>query len=120
MFRNFATKVTYEMRTWTILLLLPLALSLLGGCRPSQPLVTTPPAPPCTHEGTVRDFTGLDGCGLMIVMADGRRLEPASLPDSSFTLREGQQIRFSYQSAPELMSVCMGGPLVHLTCIALR
>lgn len=106
------------MRIWMLSLLL---LAVLG-CRTHTPPLYPPtrPALPCTHEGTVKDLTGLDGCGLLIELPDGKRLEPASLSDSTFTLREGQRIRFSYQPATDQMSVCMAGQLVHITCIALR
>lgn len=121
MFGFFATKVTQEMHIWILLLAM-----VTFGCRVShsrgsqEEKPVTRPALSCTHEGVVKDLTGLDGCGLMIELPQGQRLEPASLPDSTFTLRAGQRIRFSYKPAPDMMSVCMGGQLVHITCIALR
>ncbi len=71
----------------------------------------------CETEGTVKDFTGLDGCGLLIVLESGRKLEPVIIDDKDFKLRDGQKIRFDYKAEREVMSVCMGGMTVRITCI---
>lgn len=73
--------------------------------------------PNCKVSGKVIDQSNLDGCRLLIVLEDGQRLEPVSMVDKSFKLKAGQNIRLSYEQEKEMMSVCMGGMLVKITCI---
>lgn len=75
---------------------------------------TTPDAHTCLHKGKVQDFTGLDGCRLLIVLQDGRRLEPIS---HSETLKDQQTIMFNYEIVEDAMSICMAGKIVRLTCL---
>ncbi|MFT5168468.1 MAG: hypothetical protein ACI8P3_003711, partial [Saprospiraceae bacterium] len=51
----------------------------------------------CKTLATVKDFTGLDGCSLMIVLDNGDRLLPAKMNDENFVLRDGQQIKLDYK-----------------------
>ncbi len=74
----------------------------------------------CTHEGTVKDFTGLDGCKLLIVMDDGTKLLPQTINDDSFVLAEHQRISFSYKEIEDAVSICMTeNAIVEVTCIKL-
>ncbi|MEM1324690.1 MAG: hypothetical protein AAGI23_01990 [Bacteroidota bacterium] len=70
----------------------------------------------CNTKGTVKDYAGLDGCGLLIELEDGKRLEPAEVADD-FELKDGQQIAFDYEIMPEMASICMAGKIVRITCI---
>ena len=71
----------------------------------------------CNSTGEVKDFTGLDGCQLMIVMEDGKKLLPGSILVNDVTLEAGQKIRFDYRPI-EMMSVCMAEDLiVEITCL---
>lgn len=65
----------------------------------------------CT-EGTVKDFTGLDGCGKMIVLNDGTVLEPVSLPPGT-TLVPGGKACIVYKEKPAI-SICMAGETVEI------
>ena len=71
----------------------------------------------CKTLGTVKDITGLDGCGLMIVLENGKRVDPVVIEDKNFKLRDGQRIRFTYEQEREVMSICMNGQTVRVTCI---
>jgi PKD repeat protein len=72
--------------------------------------------PDCNLTGTVKDFTGLDGCGLLIVLDNGEVLEPAVIvPD--FTLRNGQRVRLAYTPLKDMASICMAGTLARIECI---
>ena len=62
--------------------------------------------------GTVKDFTGLDGCGMMIVLDTGEQLEILSLP-SNTTLIEDRRVRIEYKPEPR-NSICMAGITVHI------
>lgn len=85
----------------------------------------------CTVPATVRDLTGLDGCGFVLELEDGSRLEPlrvfrcgtpplakeeADDPLLNFEMHDGQKVRISYTET-ESPSICMVGPVVKITCI---
>ena len=70
----------------------------------------------CDTIGTVEDMTGLDGCNLMIVLENGTKLQPVRVvPD--FELKAGTKVSFSYRPLPDMMSTCMAGTIVEITCI---
>jgi hypothetical protein len=93
----------------------------------------------CTHcmdetkcgstYATVKDFSGLDGCGWVLVKDNGEKLEPyfpgnpgnESLnTDSfspSFSLRDGQRVRIGYEVLEDMASICMIGKTVKIICI---
>jgi hypothetical protein len=74
----------------------------------------------CKTQGTVQDFTGLDGCRLLIVTEDGKKLLPGSILDEDFQLEAGQEISFDYRPV-DMMSVCMAeDEIVEITCIKLK
>ena len=73
--------------------------------------------PSCGTLATVKDNTGLDGCGFLIVLDNGQRLEPLVMEDKTFKFKDGQRIRLNYEQELEMMSVCMGGMGVKVTCI---
>lgn len=80
-----------------------------------NPIKTT--SSKCTTEGKVKDMTGLDGCKFLIELADGTKLNPIEFSDKSFELKDGQKIRFSYESV-DAMNICMAGETVKITCIS--
>ncbi len=69
------------------------------------------------YTGNVVDYTGLDGCGLMIELNNGDRLEPVKLPDG-FVLKEGQYLKLNYSPLTHVGSICMAGTIAHITCVA--
>lgn len=74
----------------------------------------------CNHSGVVKDFTGLDGCRLLIVTDAGKKLLPAALPEMDFELKDGQKIKFDYKET-DGMSICMAEDMiVEITCIELK
>ena len=90
--------------------------------------------PECEFTGTVRDMTGLDGCGWVIIKDDGEKLEPLMpalmcgtppIPDEvkedplyNWEFEDGQRIHFSYAET-ESASICMVGKVVSITCIGI-
>lgn len=85
----------------------------------------------CSTFATVRDLTGLDGCGFVFELEDGTRLEPVRLlfcgtppmpkevtedPLYGFEFVDGKRVKISYEEVGS-MSVCMVGPTVKITCI---
>ncbi len=75
---------------------------------------TIPNANACLHKGKVQDFTGLDGCRLLIVLEHGSRLEPINYSE---TLKNEQTIMFNYETVEDAISICMAGKIVRLTCL---
>jgi hypothetical protein len=81
---------------------------------------------------TVRDLTGLDGCGFVFELTDGTRLEPMRLmycgtpplpkevtedPLYDFQFVDGKQVRLGYEEIQGAVSICMVGKIVRITCI---
>lgn len=86
----------------------------------------------CTTYATVRDLTGLDGCGFVFELEDGSRIEPVRTvmfcgtpplpkeitedPLYNFEFANGKRVKISYEET-ESLSICMVGPVVKITCI---
>jgi hypothetical protein len=66
-------------------------------------------------NGTVKDFTGLDGCRMMIVLDSGQRLEPVFIP-SNTTLIANRRVTIKYEAA-NAFSICMAGLTVKITSL---
>ena len=74
----------------------------------------------CDQQGTVRDFSDLDGCTLMIVTDTDQKLLPVKIEPPGFNLKAGQRIRFSYTEAEGMANICMAEDMmVNITCIQL-
>jgi len=74
--------------------------------------------PSCETLATVKDNSGLDGCKFLIILDENdKRLEPLVVEDKTFEFKDGQRIRLNYEIEREIMSVCMGGMGVKVTCI---
>jgi len=73
----------------------------------------------CTELGTIKDFTGLDGCKMMIVLDNGEKLQPVNYDKSKLDqeLKDGQRIKFAYKEVDDMVSNCMAGKMVEVTCI---
>jgi hypothetical protein len=86
----------------------------------------------CTTYATVRDLTGLDGCGFVFELEDGSTIEPilptlfcgTPLPPKEITedplygfeFAEGKVVKISYKETKRA-SICMVGPMAEITCI---
>jgi hypothetical protein len=85
----------------------------------------------CSTPATIRDLTGLDGCGWVFELQDGARLEPIwaeafcgfgqykeenSLHDFEFV--DGKPVLINYEIIENGVSICMVGPVVKITCIS--
>jgi len=87
------------------------------------------PATACTTLATVKDKQGLDGCGYILTLDNGQKLEPvswdvtsplpndASQPLQNFSLKDGQRVSIGYNEV-EAASICMVGQIVAITCIS--
>ena len=73
----------------------------------------------CSTNGIVKDFSGLDGCGLLIIGTNGDKFLPINTDQLDFTLQNGQKIRFSYKKVKDMASICMMGTMIDITCLSL-
>lgn len=87
----------------------------------------------CSTLATVRNLTGLDGCGWVFELEDGTRLEPywqwgwcgtPPLPQGvtedplyNFEYVEGKKVLINYEEVNDVASICMVGPIVKITCL---
>lgn len=71
----------------------------------------------CDERVQVVSKKGLDGCGLMFQLADGSLLEPTTWDVTEPDLEEGQEYAISYED-DKMMSICMAGKTVTITCIS--
>jgi hypothetical protein len=71
------------------------------------------------QAATIEDFTGLDGCGLVIKLQNGEVLEPVNLNDFNITPTDGLKVWVKYHEVG-MMSICMVGPTVEIDCLAKR
>ena len=70
-------------------------------------------------DGELKNFTGLDGCGWVIVLDDGSKLEPTNLASFNVPLVDGQKISVSYHEI-QAASICMVGKMVEIECLCER
>ncbi len=89
----------------------------------------------CQTPATVRNLSGLDGCGWVFELNDGAKLIPywpwfcgtPPLPKAmtedplyNFEFAEGKVVFINYELMPDMNSVCMAGPVVKITCLSER
>jgi hypothetical protein len=87
---------------------------------------------PGAVSATVRNLTGLDGCGFVFVLKDGTKLEPLLLaycgtpplseeitedPLFDFEWVDGKKVFITYE-VTKAGSYCMVGPVVKITCLS--
>jgi len=110
----------------TIVLAVVVLLTSLFKCNRSEKTAEYVPVG-CSEMASVVDFTGLDGCGLMLVLDDGTRLNPEKRvyiqapkreddPLYYFTLVAGEKVKIAYKETSG-MDACMAGKIVFITCI---
>jgi hypothetical protein len=64
-------------------------------------------------KGTLHDYTGLDGCGMLIDLENGSTLEPTNLSDfqGDVSITDGQKVWIKYHEI-SAGSICMVGKVV--------
>lgn len=73
---------------------------------------------PNQFEGTLIDMSSLDGCGWMIKLTDGSRLNPINLDDFSITLLNNNKVNLSFSENTDMMDTCMAGKIISIICIS--
>ena len=76
----------------------------------------------CTdaQEATIIDRTGLDGCHWLLKLSDGSSLEPTNLSDFDIELVDNKLVFVSYTERTDMVSICMVGAIVDITCMEER
>ena len=69
-------------------------------------------------RATVVDMTGLDGCGRLLILEDGRKLLPTNLHATLAEMTTDQQVSISFKIVEDMASICMAEDhMVELTCL---
>jgi hypothetical protein len=69
---------------------------------------------PETTHGVIRDFSNIDGCGLVIELDDGTIIVPYLL-DKSLMFADGQEVEFTYKELPDMDYECTAGLIAEIT-----
>ncbi len=64
-------------------------------------------------KGWVKDMSSIAGCGLTIVLEDGKSLMPLEML-TKFELKEGQRVSIAYEKLGNIMTICMAGTPVRI------
>lgn len=98
------------MKTLISILIVTLFLNF-PGCQKEEPVISD------ELQGTVKDYTGLDGCGFIIELDNGEKLEPAEIVDTAFVLYDGQRVLVTFSELKDMGSICMVGKIVRIETI---
>ncbi len=72
-------------------------------------------SPPAEMYGVVKDMTGLDGCGIMIILDSGLKLEIRGMP-LGVMLEKDKRVAVTYKRV-QAISICMAGDIVEITSL---
>ena len=70
-------------------------------------------------KGTLINKTGLDGCGWMIALQDGKTVNPTNLNSFDIKLIDNTKITFGYKEKNDLFDTCMSGKIIEITCLTI-
>jgi hypothetical protein len=73
-----------------------------------------------SKNGVLKNFTGLDGCDWVIVLDDGKKLEPSNLSEYKIGLSEGKKVSIRYSPIKNTYTACMVGEFVEIKCMKER
>ena len=77
----------------------------------------------CSHsvKAELKDLSVLDGCGFVIELKNGNKLEPLNLSDFDIDLNDGKKIWVSYHLTTKMIATaCMVGDIVEIECLTNR
>jgi hypothetical protein len=105
-----------------------LLILIIAGCEKDRT-----PLPECSTQATIKNLTGLDGCGYVFELNDGTIIEPYRVPlfcgtpplpkeitqDPLYQLSwiEGKKVMISFDVIDTLLSTCMAGKIAKVTCL---
>ena len=70
--------------------------------------------------GNFKDLNGLDGCGMIIELENGDKLNPVNLEAMNVEAVDGKKVFLTYTKLEDAMSICMVGDMVEITCIEVQ
>jgi hypothetical protein len=74
---------------------------------------------PDSEHATLKNLTGLDGCSWVLVLDNGKKLEPTNLKKFyNIKLEDGKEVYVKYETKPLAASICMVGTIVEIICIS--
>ena len=72
----------------------------------------------CDIKATLRDYTGLDGCGFVLVLDNGEVLEMGGFDEEpDFQFNDGMEVSISYEEMQGMATICMVGSIVRIMCM---
>ena len=72
----------------------------------------------CDIKATLRDYTGLDGCGFVLVLDNGEVLEMGGFDEEpDFQFNDGMEVSISYEEMQGVATICMVGSIVRIMCM---
>lgn len=77
---------------------------------------------PCPNgvKGEFTNLNGLDGCGMLITLEDGKKINPVNLTEFDVEAIDGKKVWIEYAVQKDMMSICMVGEMVEVKCISYR
>lgn len=92
-------------------------LVLWGACNTSK----NKSASACEMQAEVKDFSQLDGCRLLIVTPDGKKLSPINWDQWESIAKADTKITLGYKEVEPQMSICMSeDAFIEITCASIR
>ena len=70
-----------------------------------------------SEAGVLKNLTGFDGCGWIILLPNSTKLEPINLDDFDIELIENKSVCIQYQIKTDFASICMVGQIVEIYSI---
>lgn len=105
------------MRTATTCLMMFALFVVFSACKTSKAKA----AGNCDTQAEVKDFSQLDGCGLLIVVPDGKKLSPVNWDQWESIAKADLEINLSYKEVEPRMSICMTeSAFIEITCASIR
>ena len=72
-------------------------------------------------KAELKDLSGLDGCGYVIELENGNKLNPLNLCDFDIDLKDGNKIWVNYHLTNNFIgTTCMVGNIIEIDCIINR
>jgi len=68
------------------------------------------------ETGVVTDLAGVDNCGVVINLDNGKQIQPLFFPDN-FIFAEGQKVLVEFMEIPDLIPACNKGSAVEILYI---
>ena len=84
---------------------------ILSSCAPGKEIKSSE-VPQGFMVVTIRDYSGFDGCGFLLVKDDSTRFEVVNFPDS--LKQNGKELFVRTGPVKDFMSICMSGKPVRL------